>query len=151
MDARISSLYSVFQYMIGNLDWAALSGRDPTACCHNSKLIGDRNSASVYYPVPYDFDSSGLVNAHYALPQEKLGVRRITERLYRGFCFHNGLTEASLETFKLKKDAILALFRDESRLDEKNRKKALSYLDKFFDLIEKPGTVEKKFHSKCRG
>ncbi len=38
------------------------------------------------YSVPYDFDSSGLVNAHYAAPPEGLRVRNIRQRLYRGFC-----------------------------------------------------------------
>jgi len=151
LDAKANSLYSVFQYMIGNLDWSSMSGPDPDGCCHNSKLISAPDGAPPYYPVPYDFDVSGLVNAHYALPPQKLRVRKITDRLYRGFCSHNHLTEASLDIFRTKKQAILALFSDDPRLDYKNKRKALEYLNKFFKLIDKPGASEKVFNRSCRG
>jgi len=151
LDAHVSSLYSVFQYMIGNLDWAATSGPNSAECCHNTKLIGIRDGDSAYYPVPYDFDSSGLVDAHYAVPPEALGVRKITDRLYRGYCFHNHLTEASLDIFGTKKDAILAVFSDDPRLDDRHKQITLKYLDRFFTLIDKPGAREKEFNRICRG
>ena len=40
-------------------------------CCHNARLIGSGPDADVLYPVPYDLDSSGLVDAHYASPADR--------------------------------------------------------------------------------
>ncbi len=150
LNAATSSLYSVFQHMIGNLDWTSAVGPDPAVCCHNSKLIGGRDSDSPYYPVPYDFDASGLVDTHYSVAPRYLGVQVITDRLYQGFCFHNHLTEASLDIFRTKKDAILAVFRDDPRLDESHKDIALRYLDKFFTLINTQGSSEKEFNRNCR-
>ena len=151
LDARTSSLFTVFQHMIGNLDWESTVGVNPSECCHNSKIIGIPDSDSPYYPVPYDFDYSGLVNAHYALPPEKLKVSKVTQRLYRGYCFHNDFTETTLETFRSKKKAILALFSDDLRLDDRHKRSALNYLERFFRLIDKPEVQEKEFNGKCRG
>jgi hypothetical protein len=151
LDARTSSLFSIFQYMIGNLDWSSLTGTGDSDCCHNGKLIGPGENDSPYYPVPYDFDSSGLVNAHYALPSEKLRMRKITNRLFRGFCLHKQFTGESLELFRGKKDSILAMFRDEQRLPDRARDKALDYLGKFFEQIDESGTLEREFENKCRG
>ena len=70
LEPKVTSEFSLFQYMISNVDWAALSGPDPKECCHNVKPIAPDplTPQDKIYPIPYDFDSSGLVNAHYAAP-----------------------------------------------------------------------------------
>ena len=70
-----TSYFSLFQYMIGNLDFAATGGPDKNKCCHNAKIIGKGENETPKYVIPYDFDSTGLVNAHYAAPPDKLKVR----------------------------------------------------------------------------
>ncbi len=57
---------SLFQYMIGNTDYSIL-------VLHNVIMLDDVKGARI--PVPYDFDYSGLVNAHYAAPTKGLGHR----------------------------------------------------------------------------
>ena len=151
IDLRTHSLYSMFQYMIGNLDWSSFSAPNGSDCCHNSKLLATGEKEPPFYPVAYDFDASGLVNAHYSLPPEDLKVRRVTDRLYRGFCYHNNFTAETLALFREKKDSILALFKDEGRLKDKAKQKALDYLGKFFELIDDPKKVEREFEHKCLG
>jgi hypothetical protein len=38
------------------------------------------------FPIPYDFDYSGLVDATYALPPPGMGITTVRDRVYRGPC-----------------------------------------------------------------
>src|SRR5438477_9110718 len=67
----------VFQYMIGNTDFAVTA-------LHNIVLIQD--SVGVVYPVPYDFDWSGVISTPYAFPDSRLPIRTVRQRLWRGTC-----------------------------------------------------------------
>ncbi len=103
------------------------------------------------YAIPYDLDSSGLVDASYAAPPDRLPVRNVRQRLYRGFCFHNDEIAEALERYRDKKEEILALFNDEELLTKRDRSTALRYLEGFYDLLETPGDVKKHLLDKCRG
>jgi hypothetical protein len=137
--------------MIGNLDWAVTDGPKDDSCCHNSRLIGAANESNPKYAVPYDFDSSGLVNAHYAAPPDALKVQNIRTRLYRGFCANNDLIPQSVALFKGKKADILALIRDDPHLSEYSRNDAIDYLEGFYKIIDDPKRLEKEITGKCRG
>ncbi len=152
LEAKISSEFSLFQYMIGNVDWAALSGPDPKECCHNVKLIAPRplEPDDLIYPVPYDFDSSGIIDTDYAAPPNGLPIRSVTQRLFRGYCVHNGTLEDARLKILTKENEIYALVNDENRLKSGTKKKAIRYLEKFFGIIKDPGDFEKLVISKCR-
>jgi hypothetical protein len=152
LDSQVGSDFALFQYMIGNVDWAALSGPDPKECCHNVKLIAPRplEPDDVIFPVPYDFDSSGLVDAHYAAPPNGLGINSVTQRLYRGYCVHNGTLENSRQGILAQESAIYALIDDENRLKSGNAKSAKKYLAKFFDIMKDPEDFEKLITGRCR-
>lgn len=150
LDAVASSNFSLFEYMIGNLDWAALGG-PKDSCCHNSRLIGAGNDINPKYGVPYDFDSSGLVNAHYAAPPSELRVRDIRQRLYRGFCPFNFTLPQTVDLFNEKKMEILSLFEKNTHLDDKKRAVAIDYIESFYEIINDPSRFEKLIIDKCRG
>ena len=62
VDRHQMIITSVFEYMIGNTDWSVLAA-------HNiNLLLSKTDSFQHLYPVPYDFDYSGLVNTTYAVP-----------------------------------------------------------------------------------
>ena len=145
-----TSNFMVFQYLIGNLDWSVQVGPDPVECCHNSKLIGTGPEDSPIFAIPYDLDSTGLVNTHYARPPGKLRVSRITQRLYRGYCIHNSELPAALDRFRAQKEVIRDLFRNEPLLTGKSRSTAINYLGDFFESVDKPDHVEKRLTGKCR-
>jgi hypothetical protein len=151
LDPVTTSNLTLFQYMIGNLDWAATSGPKENECCHNSRLIGASEEAIPKYGVPYDFDSSGLVNAHYAAPPEGLRVRNIRQRLYRGFCPTNDSLPHSVALFNKKKMDILALFETNGHLNDRVRKDAIRYIEEFYETINDPKAFEKQIIDKCRG
>ena len=150
LDSVETSNYVVYQYLIGNLDWSAQVGPDPDECCHNSKLIGTGPEDSPVFVIPYDLDSTGLVNAHYARPPNNLRVRRITQRLYRGYCIHNSELPATLGRFRENREAILGLFRDEPLLTDRSRSTAIKYLEDFYESVNEPEDVEKLLIGKCR-
>ncbi len=147
---EISNL-SLFQYMIGNLDWAATGGPDKDKCCHNGKIIGKSENENPKYAIPYDFDASGLVNAHYAVPPDSLKVRNIRQRLYRGFCNHNDKLPQAAARFNEKKPEIMALFEDNTHLTEKNRKSSVKYIEDFYEILNDPKDFKREITDKCRG
>jgi hypothetical protein len=150
LESSESNNFALFQYMIANLDWSALSGPDKDKCCHNAKLIGQDPKKGPVYAIPYDFDAAGLINAPYAVPPAKLPVKNVTQRLYRGFCVHNKSMEDSRQRYLGNEQAILALVRDEPLLYSGTRKKTLKYLKKFFDILQDDRQFQKKIIAKCR-
>lgn len=150
LDDLQTSYFVLFQYMIGNLDWSAIGG-PKEECCHNGKLIGKSPTDIPKYAIPYDFDSTGLVNAHYAAPPDGIPVFNIRQRVYRGFCTLNGTMPQAVARFNEQKPAIMALFTSNTQLDDKMRSKAIDYLDEFYDVINDPKEFAKEITDKCRG
>ena len=149
LDPLQTDRYVMFQYLIGNLDWAVLSGPGET-CCHNARLLAPPGGGLIT-PVPYDLDSSGLVNAHYAAPPAALRVRDVTDRLYRGFCAHNGEVPGVLQEFRALQPQFMAMIENEPRLNERTRKEASRYLADFYEELETDKDVQRKLIGNCRG
>ncbi len=152
LDVQASAHYTLFQYMIGNLDWAmhdAVAGKD---CCHNTKLLGLTDDASSdIIPLPYDFDYSGLVNTPYAVPPENISIRSVKTRRYRGYCVHNDAVREAANHFIQSRDALYQTVAQTPELSKKKRAVAARYLDSFFDVITDPAKMEKRLFSICRG
>lgn len=149
LDPMESSRFALFQYLIGNEDWSSLGGPVGDGCCHNAKLIGPESGAPLY-AIPYDFDSSGLVDAPYAVPNEALRISKVSQRLFRGFCLHNDTLEAARAEFLEKRGAIEAIIESEPRLRSRNRSGAIGYLRRFFDVLEDPDLFERAITDACR-
>ena len=93
---------AIFNYMIGNTDWSVPNQ-------HNCKIISplEVNNSGLGIVIPYDFDYSGLVNADYAVPYEKLGLSSVRERRYVGICRTEDAFINALREFTEKKEAVL--------------------------------------------
>lgn len=149
LDSLETSRMVLFQYMIGNVDWSILKGPGVELCCHNAKLIG-LDPGSKIYAIPYDFDASGLVDAHYAAPNAGLPIGDVTQRLYRGFCGHNPTLETARQEYLAKEQAIYEVLKSESRLNARNVKVALRYLGEFFDILRDENKFNKNIIQRCR-
>jgi hypothetical protein len=125
---RLAVAY-LFEYLIGNTDFS-FNG------LHNGELIA-KADATLLLPVAYDFDFSGAVNAPYATVDPRLAVKRVRDRLYRGYCVLTPEMPAAIAQFKQKKDAIYALYRDDvgKLLDEKVVRETLEWFDDFYRTI----------------
>jgi hypothetical protein len=135
---------AVFQYMIGNADFS-ITGR------HNVKLLRykDYRKPNVI-PVPYDFDYCGMVNAHYAIPGENLGIKSVRERYFLGPCRPPGEYREVLDVFSGKREIILGLIREFEYLSERDRKEIEEYLGGFYIASESRDFIERRFLSTCR-
>jgi hypothetical protein len=152
LDAEEAALFALFQFLIANVDWAATMGPDPAECCHNTKLIGPEPTEpdDTLYAIPYDFDSSGLVDAEYAVPPDGVPIRSVTQRLYRGYCAHNHALENARQRVLAKEQAIYRLFTDEARLNPQKRSKALKFLEKAFSIFRDDTSFQAEITERCR-
>lgn len=149
LDTDETSNYMLFQYLISNLDWS-VTGGPKEECCHNSKLIGqDANTAPVY-ALPYDLDSSGLVDTPYSAPPRQLSVTTTKQRLYRGFCAHNEGIAPALERFRQQRSQITGLFENDDQLTPAARKTAVEFLESFYRKLDSPQAVDNLLKSRCR-
>jgi len=146
-DAAALALVDTFQYFVGNTDWSSAAGPAGSPCCHN--VVPFARADGVLVPVPYDFDASGLVNAPYALPNEKLPIASVRQRLYRGRCREMSGFDAAFARFTEMRAAIDALFTPSAGLSEKAAKGARDYIAAFYDTIGDPRKAERAFRVAC--
>jgi len=143
-DRAMMTKVAIFEYLISNGDWSVPNN-------HNTQLIFEKkNEAALPYVVPYDFDHSGLVNANYALPNELLGTERVTDRVYRGFPRSMEELQKTLDVFRAKKDAILALVNNCPYLQSRDKKELVSYINEFYKTINDKKSVQYNFIDKAR-
>ena len=151
LEQNHTGLVEIFQLMIANTDYSTIRGPEGKDCCHNIELIAKPNTSINFYPVPYDFDASGLVNAKYATPSEKLKIKTVRKRLFTGRCKPEEIWMNSIEQFKNKKESIFTLFENSSELSPKSKSLTLAYLNKFYNIIENPERINKEIIQRCRG
>lgn len=139
-----NTLFSMFQYMIGNTDWAIPLTR-------NLKLIYPKeNPAAPPVPVPYDFDYSGLVNAGYAVPSEELPIANVRDRYYQGFERTEGEILDLLQLFRKNKKPMMDLIATCPYLRDENKRDMINYLEGFYIMIENRRDVIETFITNAR-
>jgi hypothetical protein len=132
---------AVFQYFIGNTDWSVRA-------LHNIILLAD--SAGRLFPVPYDFDWSGVIATRYARPDTSLPIRSVEERLYAGFCGAPEEFAQIFAKFREQRAAIEALY-NLAPLDRGHRERALRYYEAFFRMIDDPRRIQREMLGRCGG
>jgi hypothetical protein len=141
---RQMTIVAVFEYMIGNTDWSVPAN-------HNIKLIHVKgDSISRPFVVPYDFDYSGLVNTTYAVPDPRLGIESVRQRVYRGFPRTIEELNDVLEIFKKQKDNIYAMINKFNLLSPETKSDMIDYLDDFYRTIKNPSEVRTIFITDAR-
>jgi hypothetical protein len=141
LEAKTLTRMMLFEYMIGNTDFSIWA-------LHNVRIVQDRTR--ILYPVPYDFDLSGFVNAPYGRPDPRLGLRSVTERLYRGPCRSADDLEAAAEAFRARRPDMITLLDSMRDLENGARAEAKDYLESFFRAIERPASVKRQFVDGCK-
>jgi hypothetical protein len=131
----------LFQYLIGNEDWS------PTHF-HNIKLM---RVGWEYFPVPYDFDFSGLVDAPYATLPPDLAekIDSVRDRLYRGCCSEGIDYGALFAKFNGQREAILDLVGSQTLLTERNIGSALRYIEEFYEIINDARKAQRQIVNAC--
>jgi hypothetical protein len=142
LDQYQTAVIGVLQYMIGNTDFSIYA-------LHNAELVQLKTGV---YPVAYDFDQAGAINTSYATPDPKLGIRSVTDRLYRGLCVPSDTVTKILGQLKEKRPAIMALYADTiGKLIEKGGvRESERWFDEFYKDMSNPRIVKGDVLEKCR-
>lgn len=147
LDMDQASLVFIFQYMIGNTDWAFAPSIGDKLCCHNGRLFKQSDKLTV---VPYDFDLSGLVSAAYAKPDPRFRINTVRHRLYRGYCTDRSKLQSSMQVILSKREEIMQTVNEIPGLPDKETQRMLDYLDSFFAVaLEDTEALLDEFANRC--
>jgi hypothetical protein len=143
LDIDQLTLVTLFEYFIGNTDVAF-------AAQHNIRVV--ETFAGRWYPVPYDFDYSGLVNTTYAVVDQTRirEIHSVRDRLYLGPCRTAAELEPHFAKFRAVKEDIFALYDNEPAFTAASRRNARSYLEAFYRTIDRPGDIKREFIATCK-
>lgn len=150
LEPNQTAIFELFQFMIGNTDFSTLhagAGRD---CCHNVKLLKNADDGK-FIPVPYDFDSAGIVDAPYAHPSDSLPISSVRKRHYMGRCRAPEFLKSAVARFVEKKADLYAVVEKAEGLSEKSRTTTVTYLNQFFDIIQNEKQLKRHLIDRCRG
>ena len=138
-DRRGMTLLSIFEYMIGNTDWALSAN-------HNIKfIIPSGDSSARPFAIPFDFDFTGLVDAYYAILDERLNFKNAKQRQYLGYPRTMEEYEEVLNIFRNQKVKIYTMINQFNLLTSESRREMTYYLDEFYEIINDPGLVKLNF------
>jgi hypothetical protein len=135
---------SVFEYFAGNLDWSV-------SALHNIALLSD--STAKIMPIAFDWDFTGAVNTRYAVPDSRLRVHSVTDRLYRGVCLKPDEFKATIDLFRSKRATIDGLFAAVPQLQPGKVKSMKSWFDDFWKNTDTPKNLRNlqgDFESDCQ-
>jgi len=139
LDQDALTTMMMLEYMLGNTDYSIWT-------LHNVVIVQDKTRK--FFPVPYDFDLSGMVHAPYAAPDPRLSLRSVTDRLYRGPCRTLDAFQAAAEPFRAHRVEMMAAV-DAVGLEEVHKREVKEYLESFFRRIATPESIKKTFVDGC--
>lgn len=148
--ARVSNAeaarVNLFAYMVGNTDFSLYASTGEGL--HNIVPI-EREGGGVL-PVPYDFDWTGMVDAPYARPDRSLGIRRVTDRIYRGLCRPGLDYAAAYASFQAARPGIDAVVGSLELLTDDSREDVVDFLNDFWETIEDERDARRRIEEACR-
>lgn len=134
-------LVSVFEYFAGSLDWSV-------SALHNIALLSD--TAVRIIPVAYDFDFTGAVNTRYSVPDARLRVNRVTDRLYRGVCMKPEEFKATIDHFRAKRADIDGLFAKIPQINADRAKRMQGFFNDFWKRTDDTRSLQREFDADCQ-
>lgn len=139
----LANMY-LFQYLIGNTDWSIPAG-------HNINMIKSLDPLQAKpFAIPYDFDYAGIVNTNYAVPDERLGIKSVRERVYRGVCMDEEVIKQGVANFIKSKEDIYSIYNNSGLLDKKVLSSTIQYLDDFYQIMESENALRRDILQNCR-
>jgi hypothetical protein len=141
IDLDAANRVALFEFMIGNTDWSIEKERNIT-------LLQDSEGAQ--RPLPFDFDMSGLVNAHYAGPAPTVPIDEVTRRYYLGFCNPDADWSALLGEYLAKQEVILAKAGEVPGLTKQTIKSNRRFLEKFFQILQSDDLSTREIIDHCQ-
>ena len=141
LDPETLTRAMLYEFMVGNTDMSIFA-------LHNVRMV--QKPDRTLFLVPYDFDLSGFVHAPYAIPDRRLGLRTVQDRLYRGPCRTTEEFGAAAAPFLAKRRDIMTLLDSLGDLNSTARAEMKDYVESFFRTIDKPASIKKQFVDGCK-
>ena len=138
--------HSFFQFMIGNVDFSI-------ARQHNAKLLYIDKKI---FPIPYDFDMCGLVDASYSVVSQtqnnSIHIESVTQRQYRGLKRKRVYIEQVRQEFLNNKEQMLEIVDSfkTSFESQKEFEKAKSFIADFFQILLNNARFDEEILSELR-
>jgi len=136
------TMVAFFEYMIVNTDWSL-------PIMHNIELVS-LDYFEAPYPVPYDFDWSGLINIPYEVPTISGMQKRIPERVFKGKCRKKKEYKKTIRLYHSKKQDLFDLYIDFPYLDYDIKTKTLETIQVFYEILNDKYIFRVEFIEKCR-
>jgi hypothetical protein len=134
---------SVFQYIVGNKDWQYTSRQ-------NIIIFQPYDTTQPPFAVPYDFDFSGFVNAHYTKPKGIPEDLLPTRRLYNGICYTPEEFYEIFNYFRLLKPKFESIINNTTHFSKSRKREKLAYLNYFYNGIKDNDFFRRDFLNVCR-
>jgi len=135
LDCEQAEITALFQYMISNTDWKVDHK-------HNLKYFRNDEHAPLIL-VPYDFDFSGFVNAHYAKPNPDYRQRHVRQRIYLGK--KDVFLLKAIQKFSNKEAEILKMVDEYPHLSAESKIDINTFLAPFFKCLKSKRARRKAF------
>ena len=130
----------LLEYMLGNTDYSIWA-------LHNVVVVQDKTRR--FFPVPYDFDLSGMVHPPYLAADPRLFQQNATDRLYRGPCRTLEEFNAATEPFRARMADMRAAIDSVGALNAAHKREMKDYLESFSQRIATPESIKKTFVNGC--
>ena len=140
LDQDQLAMMAIFNYMIINTDYSV-------PIMHNVILVS-RNYFEPPFPVPYDFDWSGLINIPYDSPYMTY-IEEFPERVYKGPCLKMKELVNILSEFELKRRQIFTLFIEFPYLDDEKKSRNIQDLHLFYIMSGNTKLIREAFIMGC--
>jgi hypothetical protein len=128
---------ALFNYMIANWDWSVPGLHNITVL--KSKIV---SLSGLGIAIPYDFDLCGVVNADYGVPAPEMGLTSSRDRRFAGVCRDKQIFQTELKQYSEKKEKIYSVINDFPHLNQRSKKDITTFLDQFFDQLEKQREID---------
>jgi hypothetical protein len=135
-----AAMLGLWEHFLGNHDFSL-------GALHNVRLVA---TAAGALAVPYDFDFSGLVDTRYAVPPRSTRLTSVRQRLYRGPCLDEAALAPVVARFRERREAIRALYDSLPELDRAYARRAVRYIDDFYEDLDEPRRLAKSVRESCR-
>lgn len=134
---------SVFQYMIGNIDWNI-------GLKKNIIILKPEDPSKQPYAVPYDFDFSAYVDAGYSVTSGTSEDITKTRRVYQGICFNQYELISTLDLYRKLRVSFESIIQNQKYLQNTDKKKLIRFLDDFYSQIDNDQLIRQVFSGTCQ-
>lgn len=150
LNAHQSTVASLFMYLVGNTDYSLSQGPEGDECCHNAKLL--LSEQGEYFPIPYDYDASGYVDASYApIPNPAFGIRNNRDRVYRGYCVSDEIMTNAVQVYLNAQSEIESIVGESAYSSSRTLRGVQRFVDNFFENISDSARLQRYIVDDCRG